>query len=60
MMDELSLLDATAQAELIRTGQVTAAELVEAAIERIEALNPSGCSPPRTPSGSAAPSPASS
>ena len=40
MMDELSLLDATAQAELIRSGQVTAAELVEAAIERIEALNP--------------------
>jgi hypothetical protein len=25
---ELSLLDATAQAELVRTGQVTAAELV--------------------------------
>ena len=40
MNDELSLLDATAQAELIRTGQVTAAELAEAAIERIEALNP--------------------
>jgi amidase len=37
---ELSLLDATAQAELVRTGQVTAAELVTAAIERIEALNP--------------------
>jgi amidase len=40
MKDELSLLDATDQAELIRTGQVTAAELAEAAIERIEALNP--------------------
>jgi amidase len=38
--DELSLLDATAQAELVRTGQMTAAELVTAAIERIEALNP--------------------
>lgn len=37
---ELSLLDATAQAELVRTGQVTAAELTEAAIARIEALNP--------------------
>src|SRR5690242_20886171 len=37
---ELSLLDATAQAELVRTGQMTAAELVTAAIERIEALNP--------------------
>src|SRR5690349_555901 len=36
---ELALLDATAQAELVRTGQVTAAELVTAAIERIEALN---------------------
>src|SRR5256884_1687078 len=38
--EELSLLDATAQAELVRTGQVSAAELVTAAIERIEALNP--------------------
>jgi amidase len=38
--DELSLLDATAQAELVRSGQVSAAELVTAAIERIEALNP--------------------
>src|SRR5262249_9737593 len=37
---ELSPLDAIAQAELVRTGQVTAAELVTAAIERIEALNP--------------------
>jgi len=37
---ELALLDATAQAALVRTGQVTAAELVTAAIERIEALNP--------------------
>ena len=40
MTDELSLLDATAQAALVRTGQVSAAELVTAAIERIEALNP--------------------
>jgi len=38
--DDLSLLDATAQAELVRTGQVSAAELVTAAIERIETLNP--------------------
>jgi len=37
---ELSLLDATAQAELVNTGQATAAELVTAAVERIEALNP--------------------
>jgi amidase len=40
MNGELALLDATAQAELVRTGQVSAAELVTAAIERIEALNP--------------------
>ena len=40
MRDELALLDATAQAELVRAGQVTAVELTEAAIERIEALNP--------------------
>jgi amidase len=40
MTDELSLLDATAQAELVRTGQASAVELVEAAIERIEAVNP--------------------
>ena len=40
MTAELALLDATAQAALVRTGQVTAAELVAAAIERIEALNP--------------------
>ena len=40
MTDELALLDAAAQAELVRTGQVSAAELVTAAIERIEALNP--------------------
>jgi len=38
--EDLSLLDATAQAELVRTGQVSPAELVTAAIERIEALNP--------------------
>lgn len=37
---ELSQLDATAQAELVAKGDVTAAELVEAAIERIDALNP--------------------
>ena len=40
MSEDLSLLDATAQAELVRTGQVSATELVTAAIERIEALNP--------------------
>jgi hypothetical protein len=38
--EDLSLLDATAQAEFVRTGQASAAELVTAAIERIEALNP--------------------
>lgn len=37
---ELSWLDATAQAELVRSLKVTPIELVEAAIQRIEALNP--------------------
>jgi amidase len=32
-------LDATAQAELVRTGEVSPRELVEAAVERIEAMN---------------------
>lgn len=35
--DELARLDALAQAELVRAGEVTATELVEAAIRRIEA-----------------------
>ncbi len=39
-MDELSILDATAQAELVRRKDVTTRELVEAAIARIEAVNP--------------------
>ena len=38
-MDELSLMDATAQAELVATGAASPLELVDAAIERIEALN---------------------
>src|SRR6476660_6843336 len=40
MSDELAFLDATAQAELVRRGEVTPAELVDAAIDRIEAVNP--------------------
>ncbi|MEE8554783.1 MAG: hypothetical protein V3T00_02900, partial [bacterium] len=39
-LDEIAFLDATAQAELVRTKQVTPAELVDAAIDRIERLNP--------------------
>jgi amidase len=39
-LDELTELDATAQAELVRRKEVAASELVEAAIERIERLNP--------------------
>jgi len=39
-MDELATLDATAQAALIRTGRATPAELVDAAIARIERDNP--------------------
>ena len=38
--DDLAFLDATAQAELVRRKEVQAIELVEAAIERIERLNP--------------------
>lgn len=38
--DVLAELDATAQAELVRDGSATAVELVDAAIARIEALNP--------------------
>ncbi len=39
-MDELAFLDATAQAELVRQKEVTAAEMVDAAIKRVERLNP--------------------
>lgn len=39
-MRELALLDATAQAELVRKRELHPLELVEAAIERIEGLNP--------------------
>ena len=39
-MEELSLMDATAQAELVRSGDASPLELVDAAIERIERLNP--------------------
>lgn len=38
--DEFAYLDATAQAELVRRGEVTPLELVDAAIERIERVNP--------------------
>jgi amidase len=37
---ELLLLDATAQAQLVRSGKVSAIELVQASIRRIEELNP--------------------
>lgn len=40
MSDELALLDAIAQAELVRTGKASPSELVEAAIRRIERLDP--------------------
>ena len=39
-LDDLALLDATAQAELVRRREVKPIELVDAAIERIERLNP--------------------
>lgn len=40
MTDDLGFLDATAQAELVGTGQVSPVELIDAAINRIEKLNP--------------------
>src|SRR6266508_2118148 len=39
MADDLAFLDATAQAELVRSGGASPKELVEAAIERIERVN---------------------
>ena len=38
-MDDIAALDATAQADLVRTGEVTPVELVDAAIDRAEAVN---------------------
>ena len=40
MSDDLARMDATDQAELVRAGRVSPAELVEAAIARIEKVNP--------------------
>ena len=40
MMDDFVRLDATAQALLVRRGEVTSLELVDAAIARVERLNP--------------------
>lgn len=39
-MDDLAWMDATAQAALVRDGEVSPAELVEAAIARIERVDP--------------------
>ena len=39
-MDELATLDATGQADLVRRGHVTPVDLVDAAITRIESLQP--------------------
>jgi amidase len=39
-MDEFATLDGIAQAALVQSGEITASELVEAAIRRIEATNP--------------------
>lgn len=38
--ETLWTLDATAQADLVRSGELTATELVQASLNRIEALNP--------------------
>jgi amidase len=40
MLEELARLDASGQADLVARGEVTALELVDAAIDRIERLNP--------------------
>lgn len=40
MTEDLARLDATAQAELVRIGEVSPEELAQAAIERAERLNP--------------------
>ena len=40
MSDELATLDAVAQAKLVERGEVRPVELVEAAIARLEKLNP--------------------
>lgn len=40
MPHDLAFLDATAQADLVRRKEVTPRELVDAAIARIEAVNP--------------------
>jgi hypothetical protein len=40
MTDEISTLDATAQAELVHRGELTPEEVVEGAIARIERVNP--------------------
>jgi amidase len=40
MLDDLASLDAAAQAELVRTREIGARELIESAIARIERLNP--------------------
>ena len=40
MTEDLAVLDATDQAALVRTGELSPAELVDAAITRIEKLNP--------------------
>src|SRR2546429_9817907 len=39
-MPEMTWLDATAQADLVRRGEVSPKELAEAAIARIKAVNP--------------------
>jgi amidase len=39
-VDELSTMDATAKAELVRRRELTPLELVDAAIARIERVNP--------------------
>src|SRR6202046_2945849 len=56
-MTELTWLDATAQAELVRNGEASPAELVDAGIGPIEAVNPkldAGIRPPLDHAGAEA------
>ena len=39
MSDDLARMDATAQAELVKSGEATPSELLEAAIERAAQVN---------------------
>lgn len=51
LADDTPSMDATDQAALVRSAQVTSAELLDAAVERIEALDPAIDAPLCQPRG---------